>query len=76
MTAPTELAPEGKQPFIVHCGKCSHEWAAAFLPMNATLFAKVTKVQHCPACGAKPIEILCGPAPSLDSPKAEVASAD
>jgi formate dehydrogenase maturation protein FdhE len=76
MTAPSDTAREGKQPFIVHCGKCSHEWAAAYLPMEAKLFAKVTMRQHCPACGAKPIEIFCGPAPAKKAPDLEGASAD
>lgn len=51
---------EPKEPFIVHCGKCSHEWAAAFLPMPINLFAKLAKAL-CPMCGSK--QVLIGPLP-------------
>lgn len=46
---------------MVHCGDCSHEWAAAFLPMNLTVFAKVAKNALCPMCGSK--KTLCGAQP-------------
>lgn len=41
-----------KEPFIVHCGDCSHEWAAAYLPMPINLFAKLGNAR-CPMCGSK-----------------------
>jgi hypothetical protein len=49
-----------REPFIVHCGKCEHEWAPCFVPVPADLFAKVAK-RACPACGSR--KILCGPLP-------------
>jgi hypothetical protein len=45
-----------KEPFIVHCGKCSHEWAAAFLPLPMDVFAKLAKTL-CPVCGDKAVNI-------------------
>lgn len=49
--------PEAKQPFHVHCGKCSHEWAAAYLPLPIATFAKLAE-SPCPMCGAK--QVLMG----------------
>lgn len=49
-----------KEPFLVHCGKCQHEWAAAYLPMPINLFAKLGKAL-CPMCGGK--QVLVGPLP-------------
>lgn len=49
-----------KQPFIVHCGKCEHEWAIGFLPMTAEAFGKLTH-SRCPSCGGK--DVLCGEQP-------------
>ena len=46
------------QPMIVHCGKCSHEWAPCFLPAPADVVAKIAK-HPCPVCGDK--HILMGP---------------
>ena len=49
-----------KEPFYVHCGKCSHEWVAAFLPLPVDVFAKLGKAP-CPMCGAK--NVLIGQLP-------------
>jgi hypothetical protein len=46
--------PAGKEPLFVHCGKCSHEWAIAFMPMPASVFAKLAK-SRCPMCGGKKV---------------------
>jgi hypothetical protein len=48
------------EPFIVHCGKCSHEWAPCFTPVSADVLAKVAK-RPCPACGSS--KVLCGSVP-------------
>lgn len=48
---------EGGQPFWVTCGGCKHTWAAAYLPMEAHLFAKVAK-QCCPMCAGEPKNIF------------------
>lgn len=44
---------EAKKPFWVECRKCRHQWAAAYLPMEASLFAKAAKAT-CPMCGNGP----------------------
>jgi len=36
---------------VVHCGSCGHEWIAAYLPMDASKFAKVLARQACAKCG-------------------------
>lgn len=41
---------DAKQPFWVRCGACQHTWAAAYLPMEAQVFAKVARAS-CPMCG-------------------------
>lgn len=48
-----------KEPFVVHCGTCQHEWALGFLPMPAEAFGKLTHAR-CPGCGSK--KVLCGEA--------------
>jgi hypothetical protein len=65
-----------KEPFLVHCGKCSHEWAAAYLPLPVAVFAKLGK-SPCPMCGAK--QVLIGVAPKTTpegDPMAWLASGD
>ena len=44
---------ETKQPINVRCQECSHEWVAAYLPMDMAKFAKLMKSAHCPMCGSK-----------------------
>ena len=56
---------EEKEPFYVHCGKCSHEWAAAFLPLPINLFAKLAKAL-CPMCGSKDVNIGQLPKPTSE----------
>lgn len=48
---------EPKKPFWVKCSACGHIWAAAYLPMVAELFGKLTKVR-CPMCAHGPKGIL------------------
>ena len=55
-----------KTPFIVHCGKCKHEWPAFYTPMNFDKAVDIMESAHCPMCAADPIEIYCGPA-SVDA---------
>lgn len=41
-------------PFWVRCVKCSHAWAAAYLPMEVRKFSAIVKGNStCPMCGAK-----------------------
>lgn len=54
------ITEEAKKPFFVHCGKCRHEWAVAFLPLPVGVFVKLAKAL-CPMCGAK--KVLCGQLP-------------
>lgn len=49
-----------RQAFVVHCGKCAHEWAPCFLPMAAEQFGKLSKMR-CPMCGDR--NVLCGEQP-------------
>lgn len=49
-----------KDPCIVHCGECGHEWAIGFLPMTVDTFVKVAK-SDCPACTSS--KVLMGPQP-------------
>lgn len=47
-----------KKPFFVMCGdsNCKHCWPAAYLPMEASKFARATMNLRCPMCGhAKPV---------------------
>lgn len=45
---------EERKPFWVKCGKCSHCWAAAYLPMEMAACAKLMMVSRCPMCGNGP----------------------
>lgn len=51
---------EEKKPFMVHCGDCGHEWAAAFFPMEAMAFCNValSHGKNCPKCSGK--KVFCG----------------
>lgn len=49
---------EARKPFWVECGKCKHQLAPAYLPMEMSLFAKATKASRCPMCGNGPKGIL------------------
>lgn len=55
--------------FVVHCAKCSHEWVAAYLPMEIGTFVKVAKAATCPKCGASGKSILCGRKKPAASPE-------
>lgn len=56
----------GKEPVYVHCGKCSHEWPIAFLPLPIDAFARLAKAA-CPMCGEAK-QVFIGP---LSRPTAE-----
>ena len=49
---------EEKKPFLVHCRKCSHEWAAVYTPIPVDIFVALAKNSLCPMCGSK--DVLCG----------------
>ena len=49
-----------REAFVVHCGKCSHEWALGFSPLSIDAFVKAAK-HPCPVCGA--IDVMLGPFP-------------
>jgi len=69
-------AAETRQPFLVHCGVCSHEWAAAYLPMAVEVFVTLCK-SPCPMCGSK--NVLVGAIPKATpegDPTAWLASGD
>lgn len=51
-----------KTPFIVHCDKCKHEWAAFYLPMPISDAAAIASSLHCPMCATDGMRIFCGPA--------------
>jgi len=67
MSASDESAPEGKTPFVVHCGDCRHTWTAAWAPMEVGKFGRLLKGLRCPACAGDPKRIFCGPAPAKTS---------
>lgn len=50
-----------RRPFLVHCGGCRHEWAAAYLPMSMDKVATILGRVACPSCGETK-RIYCGPA--------------
>lgn len=52
-----------KEPFYVHCEKCSHEWAVAFLPLPVNVFSKLAKAL-CPMCGSKKVNVGSKPKPT------------
>ena len=52
-----------REPFIVHCDRCAHEWAAAYLPMELAKVVRILKRATCPACGALGRHIFFGPVP-------------
>lgn len=49
---------EERKPFWVKCGKCQHCWAAAYVPMEVALFARVAAKPRCPMCGNGPKNIF------------------
>jgi len=51
------IKDQPKEPFIVHCGDCGHEWPAAYLPMEVNKFASITKNARCPVDGSKNIKV-------------------
>ena len=50
-----------REPIVVHCERCAHEWAMGFAPCAVTLFAKFAKASVCPACGSRDVKM--GPYP-------------
>ncbi len=52
-----------RQPFIVHCRTCSHEWAPAFLPMEIGMLMKIVSRSICPSCGEGTQSIVLGYVP-------------
>ena len=76
MAADLVATTEAKEPFLVHCGECSHEWAIAFLPMPVDTFAKLAKAR-CPMCGSKKVFIGAVPKPTTEGdPIAWLANGD
>ncbi len=49
-----------KEPMVVHCAKCEHEWAPCFLPASVDVLSKTMK-SKCPACGSA--KSFLGPVP-------------
>lgn len=46
-----------KTPQHVQCRQCQHVWIAAYLPMDAGVFARLMTALHCPMCAADATEI-------------------
>lgn len=57
-----ESAIKDRKPFMIHCGDCKNEWAAAYYPMEAMEFCRIASQmgKNCPRCGSK--KIYCGAA--------------
>ena len=49
---------ESRKPFLTACSSCGHVWAAAWIPMEVSKFAKVTRGLACPMCAAGGRKIL------------------
>jgi hypothetical protein len=49
-----------REPILVHCSVCGHEWSLGFAPMDIETFSKVGR-QPCLACGKRPV--MMGPRP-------------
>jgi hypothetical protein len=60
---------EKREPFIVHCGECNHEWVAFYTPCPFIKAADMMLHMKCPMCMSDPHKIFCGPAPK----KSEIA---
>lgn len=56
----SDLMTEDTKPFVVHCGKCGHEWTFCHLPISLGVFVKILK-NVCPSCGAR--QVFAGPQP-------------
>jgi hypothetical protein len=54
-----------REPILVHCGACGHEWSLGFTPMPIDTFVKVGK-SKCPACRKKPVYMGAKPRPTAD----------
>lgn len=52
-----------RDPILVHCADCSHEWSLGFYPITCDLFAQVGK-SPCPACRSKAVMIGALPRPT------------
>ncbi len=48
------MKQESREPMFVHCGKCSHEWAIGFAPMDLNTLAKVGS-SPCPKCKSRKV---------------------
>jgi hypothetical protein len=55
------MNPPAREPIVVHCAKCQHEWALGFHPIPIDRFVTVAKRSSCPACGGR--RILMGTLP-------------
>ena len=57
-----DVTPEEKQPFIVHCRDCKHEWAPFYVPLvmdKKGLALMKNAGKACPKCVGK--NVFCGP---------------
>ena len=67
-------AVEPREPVMVHCGSCSHEWAAVYAPIDMAKFGEILKRAICPSCGERkkifmgiiPRKITAGPDVSIE----------
>lgn len=55
-------AGAAREPLMVHCSVCGHEWAAALLPEDAAVLVRALKrANTCPKCRSTKVQI--GPQP-------------
>ena len=67
-----------KQPCIVHCSECRHEWTAFYWPLTldqkGIRLLKAVSKMPCPMCAEK--KVFMGPAPkTIVSPQPQPAGA-
>jgi DNA-directed RNA polymerase subunit RPC12/RpoP len=47
------VTEQASTPFWAKCVKCSHIWAAAYLPVPIGVFVKIAKRARCPKCNGR-----------------------
>lgn len=57
------VATEQREACWVNCAKCGHEFAPAYLPMDAGVWARIMRSARCPMCGAGAKSLKMGKVP-------------
>lgn len=47
------MSDQATKAFWVKCEPCGHVWAAAYYPLELSLFARIAKSSVCPKCGER-----------------------